>query len=523
MIEFQGGTGTPMSAARALMLTVAVAVLAACASVPPDYPKSPSHAFEDTRTTELGRRISALTRGRAPDESGFYVLGDGVDALGARLNLARLAERSIDAQYFILNGDLVGTLLIDHLLDAADRGVRVRILIDDLYTLGDDEAIAVIASYPNVELRVFNPFSHRSKARYFEFLTDLDRVDHRMHNKSFTVDNQVAIVGGRNIADDYFDANREFEFGDLDLAAFGPVVPGVSTAFDTYGNSEFAVPAGALVAASNEPDAARKLRERHAGIREAAANATYRNALKSAVVDRVLDRDFPLFWGPATVVFDDPAKVEKAHEEITTIRSVMAPEVRAADSELLFVTPYFVPFGTVVESFRKLRDRGVRIVGLTNSLASTDMIPAHAGYSKYRRQLLEMGVELHEVIPDVSFDEEGKTGLDFTLTALHMKAFVIDRRHTFVGSFNWDPRSSFINTEIGLFIDSPALGEWAAGMFESRLPEHSFRVRIDEDGDIEWLEQSAEGERVYDKEPRTGAWRRFQAGFYGILPIEEKL
>jgi putative cardiolipin synthase len=328
-----------MIAPRTLMLTVAVAVFAACATVPSDYPKSPSHALQDTRTTELGRRVSALRRGRTPDESGFYVLADGVDALGARLELVRLAERSIDVQYFILNGDLVGTLLIDHLLDAADRSVRVRLLIDDLYTLGDDEAISAIASHPNVELRVFNPFSHRSTARYSEFITDLDRVDHRMHNKSFSVDNQVAIVGGRNIADDYFDANREFEFGDLDLAAFGPVVPGVSKAFDTYWNSEFAVPAGALVDASTDPDALRKLRERHAGIREDAANATYRNALESSVVDRVLGREFPLFWGTATVVFDDPAKVEKAHEEITTIRSTLAPEVRAADSELLFVTP----------------------------------------------------------------------------------------------------------------------------------------------------------------------------------------
>jgi putative cardiolipin synthase len=512
-----------MTSLRTLMLAAALAVLAACATVPTDYPRTPSYALEDTGNTELGRSVGARIRGRAPGESGFYVLADGVDALGARLALARRAERSIDAQYFIVQGDLVGTHFIDHLLDAADRGVRVRLLIDDIDTIGDDEAIAAIASHPNFELSVFNPFAHRSSARYVEFVTDLDRVDHRMHNKSFTVDNQVSIVGGRNIGDEYFDANPEFEFGDLDVAAFGPVAQEVSKAFDTYWNSEFAIPAGALIDTTTDPDAVRRLRQRHARMFRDATSATYRGALESSIIDRVLDLEFPLFWGVATVVFDDPDKVEQAPEEITTIRSLLAPKVRAAGTEFLVVTPYFVPLATVAESFREMRNRGVRIVTLTNSLASTDMIAVHGAYAKYRRKFVEMGVEMHEVIPDASFDEEGKTGLDFTLTALHLKAFVIDRRQTFIGSFNWDPRSALINTEVGLFIDSPALAEWAAGTLESRLPEHSYRVRINEDDAIEWVRQTGEGERVYDKEPETGAWRRFKADFYGILPVEEKL
>ena len=264
-----------MDAFAKVSLTAALAILAACATAPTDYPKAPSFALEDTRTTELGRRVSELTRTHAADESGFYVLTEGVDALAARLILADRAERSIDAQYFIVEGDLVGTLFIDRLLAAADRGVRVRLLIDDQYTIGDDAAIAAIDSHPNLEIRVFNPFSHRSSARLFEYVTNLDRVDHRMHSKSFTIDNQVSILGGRNIADDYFDANRELEFGDLDVAGLGAVAKGVSRAFDTYWNSEFVLPVGALIEGATDPDALRNLRERHAQTIEDPANATY--------------------------------------------------------------------------------------------------------------------------------------------------------------------------------------------------------------------------------------------------------
>jgi putative cardiolipin synthase len=511
-----------MNAITKLTSLMALAILASCATVPSDYPREPSFALEDTGATELGRRVSELTRTRGVDQSGFYVLTEGVDALAARLILADRAERSIDAQYYIVEDDLVGTLFIDRLLAAADRGVRVRLLIDDQYTLGDDPAIAAIDSHPNLEIRVFNPFSHRSSARLFEYVTDLDRVDHRMHSKSFTVDNQVSILGGRNIADDYFDANREFEFGDLDVAGVGPVAKGVSTAFDIYWNSDVVLPAAALIDGATDPDALPKLRKRHAQTIEDSANATYLTGLESSIVDNMLEPGFPLFWGTATVVYDDPAKAKKP-DEITTVRSLLSPEVQAAESELMVVSPYFVLLDAGQESFRKLRDRGVRIVVLTNSLASTDMVPAHSGYAACRKNLLEWGVEMHEVKPDVSFDEKKKSGFDFTHSALHMKSFIVDRRYIFVGSFNWDPRSARINTEIGAFVDSPAFAEWAAELLESRLPTHSYRARLDAEGEIEWVDLSEGDEIVYSQEPMTGAWRRFRARFFGILPIEDKL
>ena len=276
---------------------LALAILAACANVPTDYPKTPSHALNDTRDTEVGRRAARWGRDLGPGESGFFAMTEGVDALAARLALADRAERSIDAQYYIVHGDLVGRLFIDRLLSAADRGVRVRLLIDDYYTLGEDSAIAAIDSHPNLELRIFNPFAHRSAGRYTEFVTDLDRVDHRMHNKSFTVDNQAAVIGGRNIAEEYFDAKSAWALDDLDVLAVGPVVQEVSTAFDIFWNSDFAIPARALVKEEGTPETLKSIRAEHARTFADPAARVYLDGLQRSVIENVGVPEFPHFRG----------------------------------------------------------------------------------------------------------------------------------------------------------------------------------------------------------------------------------
>jgi putative cardiolipin synthase len=480
-------------------------------------------ALEDTQDTYYGARVAALTSAHPEGGSGFYVLVEGIDALAARLILARRAERSIDAQYFLIQGDLAGFLFIDGLLDAADRGVRVRLLLDDIITVGYDEALAAIQSHPNVEIRIFNPFAHRSSARNFEYLTDLSRVDHRMHNKSFTVDNQVTIVGGRNIGDEYFDANREFEFADLDLLGLGPVAKDVSRGFDTYWNSEFAVPVEALVESAADPDALQAFRKHYAATLEAESSAQYRGALDSTIIDNMLSARLPLFWGMPMVVYDDPEKMADPAEDVMTVRSQLRPKVHAAESELLVVSPYFVPLDAGVEGFRTLRNRGVRVVVLTNSLASTDMVPAHAGYANYRKELLEMGVEMYEVKPHAGFEDSKRSGYEFSHSALHAKAFIVDRRFIFVGSFNWDPHSAYLNSEMGIFVDSPSLARWGAEKLTARLPGHAYRVRLNEAGDMEWVDTSGGDAVVFDDEPLTDFWRRFAADIYGTVPIEDEL
>ena len=506
-----------------LTLIVALSILGACATAPVDYPKTPSTAFEDTQDTFYGKRVAALASAHPEGGSGFYALGEGIDALAARLILARRAERSIDAQYFLIQGDLAGFLFVDALLEAADRGVRVRLLLDDILTAGTDEALAAVQSHPDIEIRIFNPFAHRSSARNFEYLTDLSRVDHRMHNKSFTVDNQATIVGGRNIGNEYFDVSAEFEFADWDLLGLGPVAKEVSTGFDTYWNSKYAVPVEALVESTADPDAIQKFRKRYAPILEAESNAHYRAALDSTIIDNMLNAQLPLSWGMPTVVYDDPEKAEGSAEEVVTLRSLLRPKVLATESELLVVSPYFVPLDAGVEAFRTLQDRGVRVVVLTNSLASTDMVPAHAGYANYRKELVGIGVEMYEVKPNVSFEDSKRSGRDFSHSALHAKVFIVDRRFIFVGSYNWDPRSAFLNTEMGLYVDSPPLAELAAKKLASRLSGHAYRVRLNEAGDMEWVDTSGGDAAVFDDEPLTDFWRRFAADVYGILPIEGEL
>lgn len=509
---------------RIPLLLVVVSILVACATVPFDYPRTPSSAFQDTEDTYVGQHVATVRDAHAEDGSGFYLLEEGIDALALRLLLARVAERSIDAQYFYILKDLTGHLFINELLNAADRGVRVRLLVDDILTIGSGPDIAALDSHPNIEVRIFNPFARRSSWRYVEFFTDLGRVNHRMHNKSFTVDNQITIVGGRNIGDPYFDAERNFQYGDLDVIGLGPVAKEVSAGFDVYWNFEAAVPAEAMVEQPDDADALQELRDRMASVEEDALQSRYGEALNSTILDNVASAQFPLYWADPIVVYDDPEKVlDSAAADAPTIRSQMRSKVLGAAEELLIVTPYFVPQERGVGVFRELRDRGVRTLVVTNSLASTDQIAVHAHYARYRKELLEMGVELYEVKPDTNFQESQRSGYALSLSALHAKAFIIDRRYVFIGSFNWDPRSVDINTEMGIYLDAEPMATARAEKFFASLDKHAYRLRLDDDGDIEWVDSEETDEVLFTKEPLAGFWRRFQAGFYRILPIEGQL
>ena len=509
---------------RAPALLVVVSILAACATVPFDYPRTPSTAFQDTEDTYVGQYVAAVSAAHAEGGSGFYLLQEGIDALALRLLLAKFAERSIDAQYFYIQRDLSGHLFINALLDAADRGVRVRLLVDDILTIGFGPDIAALESHPNIEVRIFNPFAHRSSTRYAEFFTDLGRVNHRMHNKSFTVDNQVTIVGGRNIGDEYFDAERDFQYGDLDVIGLGPVAKEISEGFDVYWNFEAAVPSEAIVEQPDDADALQELRDRMASAVEEASQSQYGEALISTILDNIGSTQFPLYWGDPIVVYDDPEKVlDSAAADVPTIRSQLRSKVLGAAEELLIVTPYFVPQERGVDAFRELRDRGVRTLVVTNSLASTDQIAVHAHYARYRKELLEMGVELYEVKPDTNFQESKRSGYAFSLSALHAKAFIVDRRYIFIGSFNWDPRSVDINTEMGIYLDAEPMASSRADRLFASLDKHAFRLRLDDDGNIEWVDSEETDEVLFNKEPQVGFWRRFQAGFYRILPIEGQL
>jgi putative cardiolipin synthase len=488
-------------------------------TIPPSL-KTPSTALEASPNTRLGQAVTPLVAAH-PGRSGFYPLNNGIEALAARLLISHRAERSIDLQYYLLHADLTGYVFVEQLLKAADRGVRVRMLLDDITTKGHDAGLAALDSHPHIEVRIFNPFSSRT-ARWWDLVTDLGRVNHRMHNKSITFDNQVTIVGGRNVGDEYFDARQDRNYNDLDLLAIGPVVQEVSQAFDAYWNSVAAVPILALVEAPRGPQDLEQLRHYLAAQVEAAKQTPYRAAFDSSLAEALAFQGDSLRWEKWTLVVDPPEKAQAGFEARRSeqLTAQLRPTAEVARTEFVLVSPYFVPRDRGVEWLRGLRQRGLRVVIVTNSLSSNDVSAVHAGYSRSRKALLEAGVELWEIRDDPIRRDRQRRGLGHSASSLHTKAFTIDRRYLFVGSFNFDPRSVNINTEMGIVVDSPSLAASAVDQLLQALPAQAYRLRLDADGDIEWVAQENNTEVIYRTEPHTSFWRRFTVGFLRLLPIE---
>ncbi len=489
-----------------------------------DYPRNESSALTDTQDTSLGKVIAPAVETNS-GKSGYYLVTDGIEALAARLILADKAERSIDTQYYLLYDDMCGFLFVNALLKAADRGVRVRILLDDMTTKGYDAGMAAFESHPNIELRIFNPF-HKRKVRAFSFLTDFSRVNHRMHNKSFTVDNQITIVGGRNIGNEYFDASQDVNDADLDLISIGPVVNDVSKHFDIYWNNQASVPALALVNIAKETITLDEVRERFSTIEDEALETQFGAALDHTI-QNLLDRKEFFTWASGKVIVDPPDKIQEGFDPDTPgqIRTELSPEFANAEKEIFAVSPYFVPREQGLQAVSKLRKKGVKIIILTNSLHSNDVQVVHAGYSKYRKHLLEMGVELWEARTESdyikSLQEEKQLG--YSQAGLHAKAFSMDERYAFIGSFNWDPRSIDINTEMGIYLDSPEITKKLHDEYRDRLADIAYRVRLNGKGNLEWVYFEHGKEVIYTKEPKTSWWTRFKIGLVKLLPIENQL
>ncbi len=512
-------------AARLFGRLVMVAVLAlsgACVTVDFDAPKEPSYAIADASDTFLGEAIEALGTG-GPGETGIYPMIDGIEALGARLKGAERAERTIDLQYYLIYGDLAGAMLIDELLNAADRGVRVRILVDDVLTKGYDQDLVGLDAHPNIQIRVFNPFGVRS-LRAWNFLWDFDRVNRRMHNKSFIVDNQVAIIGGRNIADEYFAAREDVNFGDLDVITIGPVVEEISNMYDLYWNDRLAVPVTTVIKPPKDPQLAEeRIRSKLDEAMPKIQQTHYAELIQDFEKTRYI-RPEEFTWVPYELVYDSPDKASTTPSGAAKrIRIPLSEAVGSAQSELIILSPYFVPTDRLLEGARAMTERGVTIIVITNSLAANNHSSVHAGYGPWRKKLLEAGVQIFEVRPDAQATGVDRSQMLQSGGTLHTKAFIVDRELVYLGSFNWDPRSAFINTEMGIILESEKFGQYAGQRMERMLPNNAYKLELNDDGDLRWI-GTENGERVvYKKEPQTSWWRRFQVKMIGILPIDGQL
>lgn len=505
--------------AKTAVFLLLMSLLTACATAPLDYPRTESTAFTDTSDTRLAAS-SANWRKQSPEKNGFYPLTKGKDAFGARLALIDSAEVSIDVQYFLMKPDNAGLVFVSRLIQAADRGVRVRFLLDDIFTTVEDAGLGLISAHPNIELRIFNPIA-RKGIYAINYVGNFKLANRRMHNKSFTVDNQASIVGGRNIAVEYFQLETTGEFVDFDMLVSGPVVRDISASFDTYWNHKLAVPFEAL---QTEKDL-KEMEERRAlakRIMAESGNSIYADALNTTLMKQIQAGEVRPYIADARMIVDDPDKLlNKISGEYQLVARELAEALDAAQSEIIIFTPYFIPGDSGLELIRSLRERDVRIVLITNSLATNNHTPVHSAYMSHRKNVLEAGVELWEARADAAkiTAPDGSTQLD-KLT-LHTKGILIDRKRMFVGSLNLDPRSIDINSEMGLLIDSPEMvGEMSPAVLTA-LPGMAYRVKMDENRKLTW-HAMIDGKKVVEtKEPQTSAWRRFQAWFMKIAPEKQ--
>jgi putative cardiolipin synthase len=497
-------------------------LLAGCAQLPvlPDGPDVA--AMAPAERGRLARQI-APAEAAHPGQSGFRLLSDGTEAFLARMQSARRATRSLDVQTYIWHADLTGAYLGYVLVEAADRGVRVRLLVDDLDARSRNDGFAALAAHPNIEVRLFNPWASRrgALAQLVEGLFSFKRINRRMHNKSWIADNRIAIVGGRNVGDEYFGAGDDLNFVDLDFAMLGPVVRDVSATFDRFWNSPSAYPMEVLDAGKVTEEALERLRATLAGRADAARESGYARALRGQdIVEQMLAGDRPMQWTSGyEFVSDDPAKVTMKKRDVkrTHVGVALVPMIEAASERVAVISPYFVPGEAVTVGFSGLVAAGKPVRVLTNSLVANDVAAVHGGYSRYRRALLEGGVQLWELKP--AGDGPDSSVLGSSGASLHTKAFVVDGKKLFVGSYNLDPRSTWLNCEQGVLVEDAVLARQLEALFERQiLGDHAWRVFLDE-GELRW----SDGEESFDRDPKASAWQRFQAWATRVLHLDAQL
>jgi putative cardiolipin synthase len=496
-------------------------LLAGCAQLPPrvDLPVEASAA--PAMAGDIAERV--LPReARHPGQSGFRLVSTGTEAYALRAYSAQAASTSLDVQTYIWHSDLTGKLLARHALSAADRGVRVRILVDDLDARAKNDGFAALAAHPNIQVRMYNPMASRkgTLGKIAEFSTGFARLNHRMHNKSWIVDGRIALVGGRNLGDEYFDAHEGTNFVDLDLLMAGPVVREVSESFDRFWNSPSNYPIRQLSPEAVNDAALASLRVKLDALPAELASSRYAQVLREdPAVRELLDGETTLHWtADWQFVSDDPLKASLPMEQRSAVLLALVPEMESAQTEVSLISPYFVPGKSGTRQLIGLDQRGIRVRVLTNSLAATDVAAVHGGYSRYRAELLAGGVEIWELKPAAGeprdFSLAGSSG-----SSLHTKALILDRERSFVGSYNLDPRSTSLNCEQGVLVTHAGLAAELAALYAREIRgERAWKVNLVE-GELRW----SDGLRTEDSEPDARASQRFQAWLMKLLPVESQL
>lgn len=487
----------------------------------------PSHALPvQTAQTALDRELAPLLAAH-PGKTGALLVPDGLDAFAARAISARQAGRSLDLQYYIWHDDLTGRLLGREAWLAAERGVRVRMLLDDMNAEGHDPKLLALDAHPNIEIRLYNPFHNRTGLwRVLELVQRVYSVNHRMHNKAWIADGRVAVLGGRNIGIEYFNASDDTNFRDLDMVLFGPVVTQASDVFDAYWNSQAVVPIAAL-----NRKTGRELQTLLAAVKQESAEQAAQRYLQrvdaSPTVRGYMTKQLQPHWSDRIRVLADPPLKWKQDDRRGWLVHHLEQQLRGTRHKALLISPYFVPGKDATAGLVALSRRGAQVGIVTNSLAANDVIAVHSGYRKYRAALIDGGVQMHEIRAHKAGAQDrpsadgafGSSG-----ASLHTKAFVVDDAHGFVGSFNLDPRSADLNTEMGVRFDDPGIAVALRNEYlRLAKPALSYRVLRGKSGDLRWLDAATTPALLLENEPETSPWRRATARVLGWLPIESQL
>ena len=507
-----------------LAMTASLAVtLMSCSSIPKKSVEIHPPAEQIYPETKLSLIFNEAAREHG-DKSGFILLRNGKRAFQERVYLADIAEHSIDAQYYIWNSDTIGKSLMRRLVQSADRGVLIRLLLDDFCVSERSDKLLVINSHPNIDVRVYNPFVKRSgAAKWINFAFDFDRLNRRMHNKTYIVDGTAAIVGGRNIGDEYFDQNIQINFRDLDLFTIGPVVKQVSESFQYYWDSPWAIAIDEMVSSDADQSYVSQLQEfqndapsepSHVILpgKIAAPDTHFNNSLRELV------------WAPATFVHDRPGGIDDQaySDEPKRVAKHLLQLVENSQQEILIESAYFVLSESTMNLVNQLRTRGVRIRALTNSMTSNDVLPNHASYAMVRKDMLEHGIELFELRPDAESCIEILGSKEYcdedSFLSLHAKSAVFDRKIIYIGSLNFNLRSAYLNTEVGMFIESPVLADKLTRQIELNMKRVNSWQAMVEDDKVFWVTERNGKEERSQHEPQTSWIERAKEGFFMVLP-----
>ena len=492
-----------------------------------DSPKIEQNTATTTNNTDLVAAVSAQNEIH-PDLSGYHPIVTGANAFAARSILTGMATRNIDAQYYIWHNDQAGQLLLKDLWEAAERGVIVRLLLDDFNNSAKfDQHLLRFASHPNIAVRIINPLMHR-KFSTLNYVTGLPRINRRMHNKSMTFDKQITVIGGRNIGNEYLSNDQSSQFADLDVLLIGKVVADIDNSFASYWSSPLSFDIETLAKFDDDvtPDFLKALDK--LGIDEENNEGSSLTVYKAAIKDSTIDTDLinkrvPFRWTDMQFLSDDVGKLSKSVSPETNLVHQLRTLLGSPTKKLTIISSYFVPTKDGVDTLVKLAESGVDIKILTNSFDATDVTAVHSGYSQWRPSLLRSGVKIYE-LKSTAAEEKRDNKLwrarSQSSTSLHAKTFAVDDYQVFIGSYNVDPRSANINTEMGVIINDDELARQLHGALSDDLLNQAYEVKLLDNGSLEWHTMEDGKEVVYESEPRVDMSDHIWLTIMSWLPID---